>query len=882
MTTKSLEAGVVKRTLPNGLTVLIKEDHSSPVVAVNVWFGVGSVNETEEINGLAHFQEHMVFKGTKKYAVGEIASLVKGAGGNLNAGTSFSYTMYHVVLPSRSFQVALEVQADAMMNSTFDPDEFHKERDVVIDEARMYDDRPDSFTFYRTMELGFREHTYRRPIAGYEPIVQKITRDQLLAFYKNYYRPSNAVLVVVGDIDTDDAMARIEKTYGLWESGDVDIVQPPVEPPQDGMRFIAHTGTMDHGYLGAGFHIPNILHDDYPALEMLCELLSSGRSSRLYRRVVEKEHLATSVSATVLAERWPGLFLLMASMPPGKWAAARDAIFEEIERFKTERVEVDELLKARRQVERGLYREMETMEGQASTMGYYQLLGDYRLADRHREAIAAVTPDEIMSVVQRYFHPANLSLVAHMPEGADQPNETENVAALGNTLSSVHGVTDMSSSPDPSTIEVVADSDNGIGRVTLERDERTLTRFDLDNGVRVLVKRRPTVPLVSVLTTFQGGSRFEPRGLSGIGMLTHRTLIKGTKNFDSDEIVGRIEGLGGSIDSFSSYDTGGVYMGVLSEHLDDALPIYREVLREPLFAEERIVRERSRLLEQLAKRHDNPVHYAMDHVFRDVFGDHPYAYPFLGDAEETEKITAADCHAWYRSLLVPANAVVALFGDIDENAARRIADGLVGDLVPGPVRTPEFEAPQTVARPGVHVLRRKDLRQSVTFVGFMSPRMMTEDAAALQVLNGILAGLGGRLFVELRDKRSLGYMTGSACNPLFERGVFFGYANPTPDRVDEAVDVIFAELEKVTKEEVTDEELTRSKEWLIGSQAMDLQRNSSQASAYASYETLGFGYEAVDSAPDRVQAVTRERIMNAARNVFVRDAAVVVKLLPQE
>ena len=157
MSTPLLEERVVKKTLPNGLTVLVTEDRAAPIVAVNMWFGVGSVHETEEVNGLAHFQEHMVFKGTEKYGVGEIANIVRSAGGNLNAGTSFSYTMYYIVLPSQQFNTALEVQADAMMHSTFDPDEFQKERIVVMDEARMYDDRPESFTFYRTMELGLRE-----------------------------------------------------------------------------------------------------------------------------------------------------------------------------------------------------------------------------------------------------------------------------------------------------------------------------------------------------------------------------------------------------------------------------------------------------------------------------------------------------------------------------------------------------------------------------------------------------------------------------------------------------------------------------------------------------------------------------------------------------
>jgi zinc protease len=287
MTTQSLDARVIKKTLPNGLTVLVAEDHASPIVAVNAWFGVGSVHETEEMNGLAHFQEHMVFKGTDKYGVGEIANIVKSAGGNLNAGTSFSYTMYYIVLPSNEFSTALEVQADAMMHSTFDEGEFQKERLVVMDEARMYDDRPESFTFYRTMELGFEKHTYRRPIAGYGHIVEKITRDQLLDFYSNYYRPKNAVLVVTGDVDPADALRRVEDVYGAWRDDPVTVNEPPVEPPQEAFRFQSYAGEMDHGYLGAGFHVPDILHDDYPALEMLSELLSSGRSSRLYRRVLE-------------------------------------------------------------------------------------------------------------------------------------------------------------------------------------------------------------------------------------------------------------------------------------------------------------------------------------------------------------------------------------------------------------------------------------------------------------------------------------------------------------------------------------------------------------------------------------------------------------------
>jgi zinc protease len=878
-TSRTADSGIVQKQLPNGLTVLLKEDHAAPIVAVNVWFGVGSVHESEEINGLAHFQEHMVFKGTRKYGVGDIARIVKSHGGNLNAGTSYSYTMYYVVLPSENFATALEVQADAMMNSTFDPEEFQKERLVVIDEARMYDDRPESFTFYRTMELGFEKHTYRRPIAGYQHLVEKITRDQLVGFYNNYYRPSNAVLVVVGDVRAEHAMAAIEESYGTWRGGPVSIPEPPVEPAQMKLRFKAYTGPMDHGYLGAGFHVPGLLDEDYPALQMLSELLSAGRSSRLYRRVREEKQLVTSVHADLLAEKWPGFFMVAASMPREKWEGACEAIFAEIERFKHELPGNDELEKARRQVERGMFRELETMEGQASNLGYYQLLGDHRLADRHREAIQRVTPDAVMGVARRYFHPGNLSLVAYTPKANGNGLVAEDEAArrVHAALSSEGGVHDMSSSRTASHAAAAP----AVKRSRAMEGAGMISRFTLENGARVLLKPRPDIPLVSILVAFPGGGRFQPAGKSGMAMLTHRALTKGSARFSADEIAASIEGLGGGIDSYSSFDTGGVAMGVLSEHVDGAVEIYRDVLRAPAFDAARVEQEKERLLEELARRHDNPIQFTLDQMFRAVFGDHPYAYPFLGDAAQARELTASDCAQWYRSLLTPDRVVLTIVGDMSMERAQRIADRLLGDLPKGRALEPHPSAPVGAVQPGEHVLRRAGIKQSVVFVGFPAPPLLSDEAMALEVLNGVLTGLGGRLFVELRDKRSLGYMTGSAYNPFLHSGIFFGYANPGAEGVDEAVRVILHELDLVTREPVRDDEISLSKEWLTGSHVMELQRNGAQAAEYGTFEALGFGYEVVDRIPQRLRGVTREELMAVAKRVFDPKRAVIVRMLPE-
>jgi len=874
----SSESGVIKRTLSNGLTVLVKEDHSSPVVAVNVWFGVGSVNETEAANGLAHFQEHMVFKGTERHGVGEIANIVKSAGGNLNAATSYSYTMYYIVLPSKAFSLALDIQADAMMNSTFAPEEFQKERLVVIDEARMYDDTPDSYTFYRTMELGYKTHNYRRPIAGYEKIVREFTRDQLVEFYDQHYRPENATLVVVGDVKFDDAMKDIEKVYGGWENRGTTVLDSPVEPVQDEFRFKTFRGSIDHAYMGAGFHVPSITDDDYPALEMLATLLSSGRSSRLYRRVIEEERLATTVGAELLAEKWPGYFLFFASMPADKWERARDVTFSELARFQHEPVEEAELLKARRQLEKSMYSSLETVEGQASNLGYHQLLGDFELAERHREAIRRVTPEEIMYVAGKYFSVSNCSMVSYLPEDAAVKDPIlENVRdGLGEILPA-----------DMSALEVSEPAERASANVTIGRSARKTTgdktpvmRLSrLDNGLRVLVKNRPSVPVVSVLTLFQGGTRLETSGKSGLSTLATRTLLKGTKTYSAEDVVGTIEGLGGSIESFSSFDVTGTYINMLTEHLDAALPVYKDVIRKPGYDVDRVDQEKNKLLKELAKRHDHPVHYSIDVLFDKVYGQHPYAHPYRHDESQLAGLTNRDCLDWHTGVLVPENMVMVFVGDITDERAREIAQDIAGDLQSGSVPPQQISAPNKTATSGLIELRRNSLKQAVGLVGYLAPPMMTDESVSLTVLNGIMTGLGGRLFVELRDKRSLGYMAGSNYLPLKDGSIFYAYSNPGPEGIDEAIGVIHTELARVTMEDVTDTELNRAKEWLMGSQTMSMQRNLSQATEYGIYEALGFGFKHVDSVPERIQAVTKESIRKAASAVFKPEGAI-VKLLP--
>jgi zinc protease len=225
--------------------------------------------------------------------------------------------------------------------------------------------------------------------------------------------------------------------------------------------------------------------------------------------------------------------------------------------------------------------------------------------------------------------------------------------------------------------------------------------------------------------------------------------------------------------------------------------------------------------------------------------------------------------------------VFSVVGELTVERARAIAERLLGDLKPGNAIEPRADASLGPVSPGEHVLRRESIKQAVTFVGFTAPRMETPESTALEVANGVLTGLGGRLFVELRDKRSLGYMTGSAYNALHRGGIFFGYANPGAEGIDEAVRVILHELELISTEPVSDEELSRAKEWLAGSHVMELQRNGAQAVGYGTYEALGFGWAALDRLPEEIRAVTQGDVMAACRATFQRENAVIVRMLPE-
>lgn len=410
-----LASDVTRHVLDNGLTVLVKEVYPASVVSLSIWSRVGSVDEDDGRAGLSHFVEHMLFKGTPRRPVGKIAQEIHSLGGYLNGFTSYDCTCYWIVLPSRCFATGVDIVVDAILHPLLDPVEISKESRVIVEELRMYEDRPDSFCFQKLMGQAFRRHRYGRPIIGFEDVVLGATVADVEAHYRRFYRPNNMAVVVVGDIRTDVALAEIAKALGHLEPAPVLRDVSPTEPPQEEMRRLDPEGDITTARLQMGFHIPSIFDADTFACDILASIVGEGRSSRFYTELRDRRALVNSIGASLFVEGAPGLFTVDAVLDTASLAPAEEAILAEFERVARHGVSEREVQKAKNMVEAGYVFAQETVEGQGRKLGYYEMLGDYGLAERYVQNLYRVTPEDVARVAGRYLVPSNCSVVTYRP-----------------------------------------------------------------------------------------------------------------------------------------------------------------------------------------------------------------------------------------------------------------------------------------------------------------------------------------------------------------------------------------------------------------------------------------------------------------------------------
>jgi zinc protease len=846
------EEKVLKKTLDNGLSVILAEDHSAPVVSLNVWVRTGSADERPEEAGMAHVFEHMLFKGTERRAVGEIASTVEAAGGNINAFTTYDMTVYHITMASRDMATGIDVLADAVLFSTFDPTELAKETEVVVEEIRRGLDSPGRALSQSVFDLAYERHPYRLPVIGTEESVRSFTRDQLLAFHQRWYVPNNMSFVAVGDFDSQKVLAQIEEAFrsaqarkGLDHSRDA-------ESTQKAPRARVLREDFEQTLLGMAFPISSFADEDTAYIDLLSGVLGGGESSRLYRNVKDRDQLVHTISSGSYTPLDKGLFFIDAALDPEQIAPAIEAVQGELEQLRLLGPSQAELERARVNLLSHEVREKETVQGLARKYGYYETLSPgVEIEKAYMERVRKATPADLRLVAEKYLRPERLNVVALLPKDAEP--KLDDAALLA-------------------AAERAQREENAWTVQELRDGVRVYT---LKNGLRVVVKRNDSVPLVAMRLSFMGGLLIETEDTQGLTSFISELLEKGTEARSAAQIAAEVEGMAGSLAGFSGRNTFGLTAEFLTDSLDAGLELFSDVLRNPAFDPGEIDKLRTETIAALRRREDNLSQIAFDLFSEGLYPGHPYRFPVMGLEKTVQSFDRDLLHETWELYARPSNGVLGIVGDVDpdtvvEAVALRLGGWDGGAATELPART--MPPAPTEAR---EVSIEKGKQQVHVVVGFPGLKLDDPDDAALEVLTQVLSGQGGRLFLELRDKRSLAYSVSAFSIEGVDPGVWGVYIASSPDKLDESVEGIQTELRRLLDEPIAPEEIERAKAYLIGTHAISLQRYSAQATLLSLEELYGLGATFHVDYEKRIAAVTPDDLRRVAKRVLKLDTPLV-------
>ncbi|MBI5676487.1 MAG: insulinase family protein [Nitrospirae bacterium] len=400
------ESNVYEEILPNGLKVLLLKDPDAPLAVFQIWYNAGAINDQTGKTGLSHLLEHMMFKGTPKYGPKTFSQIISRVGGVDNAATSEDYAMYFQKLAPDRLNLSIELEADRMRNLIIDPKEALSERDVVMEERRMRtDDDPQSVVYEEVVSTAFKNHPYRRPVVGWMSDLEKITSEDISKYYETYYAPNNAFIVVAGNIQTDSILKKIRNEFGPIPKGQEIMPVSLGEPQQMGERRVYVKKEAELPYILIGYKAPNILDEESYALDVLAFILSDGKSSRIYKSLVDEKQVALSAGASYSNfQKYPFLFFLSGTAAPGKGIdEVEKGLYEEVEKIKNAPPSEKEVQKVKNIVEAEFIMDQDSISSQARLMGLGEIIGDWRLKDRYVEGIRRVTPDDVQRVARKYM-----------------------------------------------------------------------------------------------------------------------------------------------------------------------------------------------------------------------------------------------------------------------------------------------------------------------------------------------------------------------------------------------------------------------------------------------------------------------------------------------
>jgi zinc protease len=819
------------RTLPNGLELIVKEDHSAPVVSVQAWVRTGSCLEAEFLgSGVSHLVEHMVFKGTATKGPAEQARQVQAIGGYLNAYTSFDRTVYYIDAPADGLDTVLDVLSDLVSHAAFPEAEFEKEKDVIRREIDMGEDDPDTRHSHLLFETIFRTHPMGQPIIGHLDLFNRITHPQMVGYYRRHYVPDNMFFVVAGPVTADVVERKLAKRFAQLPRGGGAPVPVPSEPEQLGRREAHIEFSTELTKLTLAWRIPGLTHPDIPALEVLAEIMGQGRSSRLYRRLRDEKALAHSIGASCYAPPPGGIFAISGELDFEKSDAVRGECLDMVHVLQRDGVTAAEVAKAQRMVLGEQLEGLTSMRGLAADLGgNWHVARNLNFTRDMVAAISSVTPEDVRRVATAYLRDQALTVTSVNPKGALARAARRRRAAAGSEV----------------------------------------RRVVLPNGLTLLVKEDRRVPLITLHACLRGGMLAESSETAGLSRLMARTILKGTATRSAEEISTLIEESGGGISAESGGSSWSVTVDLLKPDLAMGMDVLADVLLRPAYPAAEVKREKGIQLAAIKAEADRLTSVAFREMREGLFGPHPFAWDRNGSPETLTGIDSAALLAFHRKLAVARNMVLAVYGDVDGGEVVHLVKEAFGAMPSGRRHStpPKIGFAEGLSGRMVREVR-KDKKQAVLAVGFPTVAALHKDRAALELLDESCSDMASRLFLRIREEQGLAYYTGAFQILGMAPGAFAFYLGTSPAQLDHAQSELLDEIGKLAAHGLDEEELVRVKKSWVGKNLISRQSPESLARTAALDELYGVGHDHYETLVSRVQALTTAEVRAVARRYF--------------
>jgi zinc protease len=863
----ALTAGLREAVLSNGLKVLVKEVRGAPVVSVSVWYRVGSRNEHTGITGVSHLLEHMLFKGTKRYAVGEISRTLFLQGAAFNASTHYDWTNYYATIASDRLELALEIEADRMVNSRIDKADLDAEMTVVRSELEGGENNPGRLLWRTVTTAAFEAHPYRWPVIGWRSDVENVPRDAIYRYYKTHYGPNNATVVIVGDVGAERALALVRKHFGRLTP----IPPPPrvytTEPPQRGERRVTVRRAGSLPMVLIAYKAPAATHPDAYALDVLQIVLGEGRTSRLYQALVEKQ-IATRADADNPSLRDPFLFSVSATARPGTTAEALEtALVDEVERVRSAPVTDEELARARSRIEADFVFQTDSVTSQARQIGYWAMIDDWRYLTTYLDRIRAVTAADVQRVAQAYLIPEARTVGHFIPTDDGGPAAPPPQEASARVEKAKRGDRPIPL-PRPSKTPLI---------------RRAVERFRLPNGLTVVVQANPANPTVALRLGLPAGGIVEPRDTPGLASLTAGMLTRGTAKRTALEFATALENVGASLGASADALTTMISGSAQSKDFDLVMDLLAELLREPAFPATELERLRGQVLAQLQQARTRPDSLARRAFERSIYPDgHPLRPETLEEAERAvQSTTRDDLAAFHRQQFGPDHAVLVVAGDVAPERVRSAVEERLGSWAPNPEARP-LPAPEVPLRDGGErvVIPVPDKSQTTILWGHAGGLKRSDpDFYATQVMNLILGGggaLNSRLGNVIRDEQGLAYNVYSFFDATRYPGPFQIGLGTNPANAKRAIASLEAEVRRIRQHGVTPREVAEAVAYLTGRFPLRLETNAGMAEILWGMEFYNLGADYIDRYAGYYRAVTVAQVHEAARTHLQPDRATLV------